>query len=141
MRVVFDTNVIVSAFLSPQGVPSEIVKLWRQGVFDVVVSREMLDEYRRVLSRSTIRMRHGMTDSEIAAVIAGFEEVAILVTPGTPDVVIQGDPDDDKVIAAAVAGGAGYIVSGDAHLIDLREHRGIPILRPATLLAVAHASR
>lgn len=131
MRVVLDTNVIVSAFLVALGAPARIVAAWHRGVFELVVSPSLLAEYAEVLNYDRVRRRHRMTPERIAAEVQDIESLAIVVEPDAVPSVIEADPDDDEVLACALAGEADYIVSGDPHLLDLREYQGIRILSPA----------
>jgi putative PIN family toxin of toxin-antitoxin system len=136
MRFVLDTNIIVSAFLVALGAPARIVAAWRAGDFEVVVSRVLLAEYEEVRNYERIRRRHHMTPQQITAEVQDIERFAILVEPEAVPAVIAADPDDDQVLACAAAGQADYIVSGDPHLLNLREYRGIRILSPAALAAL-----
>ena len=136
MRVVLDTNVIVSAYLTPLGTPAQILAAWRAGRFELVVSEALLAEYEEVLSRPRLRDRHGLAVHEVARLMAGFRFLALLVQPEVVPAVVAEDPDDDHVLAAAVAGAADVIVTGDPHLARLRAHRGIRILAPAAFLAL-----
>lgn len=136
MRVVLDTNIIVSSFLVALGAPARIIASWRAGLFDLVVSPVLLAEYEEVLGYDRIRRRHGMTPEQIAAEVADLQRFALLVEPQTVPTVIPEDPDDDHVLACAVAGQAHYIVSGDPHLLNLRAYQGIRILSPAAFVAL-----
>lgn len=135
MRVVVDTNIVVSRSISAKGVPAEILRQWRQERFELLVSDPMLAEYERALGYERVRVRHQMSDDEIHEVVTQFRRFAILVEPTETLVVIDDDPDDNRVLECAVAGGAEYIVSGDAHLLTLKRYREIQILSPATFLA------
>lgn len=77
-----------------------------------------------------------MSDDQVAQVIVGFKEFAVLVEPKKNLEVIKDDPDDDKFIECAVAGEAIYIISSDAHLLELREYEDIRILSPTVFLAL-----
>ncbi len=134
MRVVIDTNVVVSRFLSPSGAPAKVFDLWRTGAFDLVVSAAILNEYRNALAYQRVRSRHRMSDEEIAEVISGFQEFGILVETEETVSVVAADPDDNKVIECASAGMADYIISGDRHLLDVGEYQGIQILPPDAFL-------
>jgi putative PIN family toxin of toxin-antitoxin system len=136
MRVVIDTNVTASRYISPQGAPAEVFGLWEQQVFELLVSEAILAEYERVLQYDKIRSRHRMSDDRIRQVIDDFREVAILVTPAETLNVIPEDPTDNRFLECAVAGGAQYIISGDRHLRDLGDYRGIQILTPRALLTL-----
>jgi len=134
MRVVLDTNIIISAFLVALGAPARIVASWRAGRFDLVVSPALLAEYEEVLGYERIQRRHRMTPERITGEVADIARLAILVEPHTVPAVIAQDPDDDQVLACAVTGEASYIVSGDPHLLNLRQYHGIRILSPAAFV-------
>jgi putative PIN family toxin of toxin-antitoxin system len=136
MRVVLDTNSVVSRYLVAAGIPAQIMTAWRLQRFDLVVSPALLAEYERVLNYERLRRRHGLSPEEVTREIAGLRDAALLVIPTEVPAVIADDPDDDHVLACAVAGEADYIVSGDRHLLTLGEYRGIRILRPAAFLAL-----
>lgn len=65
MRVVLDTNIIVSRFLSPQGIPARLMALWEQHTFELLVSVEIIAEYQRALNYDHVRRKHGFTVDEI----------------------------------------------------------------------------
>ena len=136
MRVVIDTNVIVSRILSPAGTPAKIFAAWEQGRFELLVSPAILNEYHRVLAEAKIRARHRMSDDGILDVMKGFEQFAVVVEPEDELGAVDQDPDDNQFVDCAVAGNAAYIVSGDAHLLAIGEVRGIPIVRPSVFLAL-----
>jgi putative PIN family toxin of toxin-antitoxin system len=141
VRVVLDTNIIVSAFLVALGTPARIVAAWRRGVFELVVSPALLAEYEEVLNYDRLRRRHRMTPEQIALEVQDIESLAIVVEPDAVPSVIEADPDDDEVLACALAGEAEYIVSGDPHLLDLREYQGIRILSPAAFASFLDAQQ
>jgi putative PIN family toxin of toxin-antitoxin system len=132
MRVVIDTNVIVSSALSSMGAPARIVQHGLEGTFQLVVSETILAEYRRALGYERARKRHGHTPDRIADI----RKAATLVAGTLTLKVISEDPDDDKFLECAVEGGAEYIVSGDAHLLNLQHYQGIQILTPAVFDAL-----
>lgn len=130
MRVLLDTNVLISGILF-RGLPRSLLERAMRGELDLVTSLALLDELERVLvdrfhiPRELARLARGELES-LAEVLA-------------PDEVpsVSRDPDDDQVLAAAVTGGAEAIVTGDRDLLVLRAHRGIAILTPAELDALA----
>jgi len=131
MIVVLDTNLIISALLSPQGPPAKIVNLWEEGKFDVAVSDPLLDELERALGYERINKYFRGTDFNRGTFIMHLRETAILVKPQIRLEVIAEDPDDNKILECAVASGSSYIISGDQHLLDIKEHQGIQVLSPA----------
>lgn len=136
MRAVLDTNVIVSAFINANSIPSTIVHRGKDKTFELIVSGALLAEYRRVLGYPHIQRLHRLTSDEVEKSIAGLKAAEIYVDPSVHQRIVTADPDDDIFIACAVAGDADYIVSGDKHLLKIGEHRGIRILQPAVFLAL-----
>lgn len=134
MRVVLDTNVVVSRFLSPHGTPARVLGLWEDGTIEVVVSEPVLEEYARVLAYDQIRARHRMTDDEFAAIISGFRAFAIVVEPTQRVDVVADDPSDNMFLEAAIAGRCEAVVSGDRHLLDLGEYQGVQVLSAAAFV-------
>ncbi len=136
MKVVIDTNVLVSRAISEKRSPATIFRLVGEGAFEHIVSQAMLDEYKRALGYDHVRRLHRRSDAQIEALLSDIEEAATLVRPSVSISAVNTDPDDNRVLECAVAGGADYIVSGDKHLLDLGEHQGIRILSPAEFLHV-----
>ncbi|MGH2558507.1 MAG: putative toxin-antitoxin system toxin component, PIN family [Thermomicrobiales bacterium] len=134
MKVVLDTNVIVSAYIAPSGPPAIILRLAEARAYDLVASRAILSEYERVLGYPHVRSLHRKTDVEISTIVGRLAKVAERITPTERIAVIEEDPDDDKFIECAVEAGADYIVSGNKHLLKLGAFRGIQILPPALFL-------
>lgn len=136
VRVVLDTNIVVSSYVVRLGAPGRIVAAWRAGAFQIAVSGALLNEYERALNYPRVVRRHRFSPAQLAQEVAAIRATAILVEPDTVPRVVPDDSDDDQVLACAVAAGADYIVSGDRHLLDLREYRGIRILSPAAFVAL-----
>jgi putative PIN family toxin of toxin-antitoxin system len=136
MRIVVDTNVLVSAFLNKPSSPRKVINLQQAGRYHLVLSVAILTEYRRVLSQPDLLKRHRLSQERVLRYLTLLERASLVVTPAQAGKVIQDDPDDDKFLFCAVAGNAEYIVSGDRHLLDLREYQGIRILPPTAFLAL-----
>ncbi len=136
MKVVLDTNVVVSRFISPTGVPSRLIDRWSGGGFDLLVSEPVLMEYQQALTYSHVSKLHGYTDLEIANWVREVREASLATVPTETLRVVKSDPKDDKFLECALSGGADYIVSGDKHLVSLGEYQGIRILSPAEFLRV-----
>jgi len=108
VRVVLDTNIVVSACLSPEGAPATIVELALLGAFIACVSPAVLGEYREVLARKKFA-RH---PDRIRIVLEGIEDVAIAVAP-VRTVTISPDDDDNRFLECAEAADADFLVTGN----------------------------
>jgi len=104
---------------------SRIHTLWKNKSFTIVASREIVEEYLRVLAYP----KFNLTEKEIKGII--HEELLPYLEPVSVTEDISGicaDPDDDKFLACAEAAKADFIVSGDAHLLDMKKYKGCPIV-------------
>ena len=140
MRVVLDTNVLVAATVIAGGQEARILRAWRAGAFDLVVSPAILEEIGRVLTEARLRRRRWMTDDEVAALLESLAQESILVS-GRVLVQVSRDPADDKFLAAAVEGRADYVVTGDRDLLDLETYRGVRVIRPGSFARQLAAER
>jgi putative PIN family toxin of toxin-antitoxin system len=131
LRVVADPGVLVSAVLSATGPPALIVDRWRAGDLDLVVSPKLLLELEEVLLRPRFRAQVGEDDAR-AYVDALAAEALVVADPEDVERVTR-DPDDDYLVAPAIAARADVIVSGDADLTQLVEPP-VPVLTPRELL-------
>jgi len=137
MRVVIDTNVLISRFLSPTGIPAKLMHMWQHhAAFNVVVSQVVLQEYEAALTYPHIQARHRLTKEEIMTFLTLFSQLALLVAPREDLPVLARDPDDTIFLATALAGNAEYLVSGDRDLLEIRTYQGIRVLTPTTFLAL-----
>ena len=135
MRVVLDANVLVSALISPKGSPATILSYWQEGKLAIVVSAAILQETDRVLRYPRIRERH-LSEEIVHRFLSLLRKGAIVVEPDEEVQVIERDPSDNSYLECAVAGRAQYLVSGDGHLLDLKEYRGIQILAPREFITL-----
>jgi uncharacterized protein len=134
MRIVLDTNILVSGFLVRGGNPARIMDHWEAGTFELLMAEPILAECRRVLGYSRIQKKYKYSNDEADTYVMGLGRLATVVSPNeTLDAVIA-DPDDNRILECAQAGDADYIVSGDSHLKDLGSYAGIQILTPAAFL-------
>lgn len=126
MRIVCDTNVIVSGMLFG-GHSRTILTAIAQGRVEAFTSPALLHELREVLQRRKFRL----TPEQVDAVMELVRESFTCVAPGATLSVIADDPDDDRVLEAAHASRARAIVSGDSHLLALGAWRSVAVLSPA----------
>ena len=128
MRLVFDTNVYVSAFVIPGSRSDLAFRLALRGAFELIVSREILAELRGKLAS-----KFGLEERELDRVERTILGVAVLVEPEVELGVLRDEP-DNRFLECAVVAGASAIVTGDRHLLRLRTYEGIGIMTVSELL-------
>lgn len=125
MRVVLDTNVVMSALFFG-GIPGRVLDAFRTGLIELAYSPAILEEYARV--GGMLSERFG--DLNLGSILAVIAAAGTLVDAPPIAEPVSRDPDDDKFLACARAAGASVIVSGDHDLLALREWNGISVLSP-----------
>ena len=131
MRLVLDTNVVVSALLW-RGTPFRLLSALRTATdVRLFASAALIEELAVVLIRPVPSGRLGLLGLTARTVVADYIAIVEMVAPPTVPAVVAVDPDDDQVIAAAVAARADAIVTGDRHLLALDAFAGITIITPA----------
>jgi putative PIN family toxin of toxin-antitoxin system len=125
MKVVFETNVLVSAFVA-EGVCSKLLGRARRRQFQLITCPFILKELETVLLKK-LSATKGET-RQVLRILA--EAISALVQPAQPESRICRDQDDDHILACAIAVNADYLVTGDSDLLELREFRGIRIVSP-----------
>jgi hypothetical protein len=110
MRVVLDTNVLLSALISPHGTADQLYQAWRTGRFTLLTSEAQLEEFRRV--RRDERIRPILDSAAAGTVVNELRELAVLLNE-LPKIAVSADPFDYFLFAMARAGQADYLVSGD----------------------------
>lgn len=140
LRAVLDANVLVSAFLRPDGPSGEILRRFLvEKSFELVVTAEILAELERALRYPRVKKYLALSDDEVEARVASLGVLADLVSGDVKVEVVREDPDDDKYLGAAVEGRAGFVVSGDVHLQQVKEYQGVRVLSPREFLGVLEA--
>ena len=130
IKVVIDTNVVISALLFG-GVPGKLISLWQGSAVEPIASKEIIDEYLRVLTYPKFKLNEEEINFLLYQEILPYFDV--IDAPAGPR-VIKKDPADDKFIRCAVAAKAKYIISGDQHLLALKNYQAIKILSPADFI-------
>ncbi len=125
MKVVLDTNVLISGFFFA-GLPHHILEAWTAGKFDLVVTPEILEEYRRV-ARELARQ---FPTVEVDSLLDFITVNSLICSAALFPAPVCDDPDDDKFLACALASRASCIVTGDKALLRLDGFEGIAILKP-----------
>jgi putative PIN family toxin of toxin-antitoxin system len=126
MRVVFDTNITVSAFFW-QGAPRKALDMVRRGDASIMVSEIILAELHRVLSKRKFAQRFTMLNITVEDFINDYRALVTIVEPAELLAPVCDDPDDDAILACALGGQADAIVSGDDDLLRIGIYNSIPI--------------
>jgi uncharacterized protein len=133
-RLVLDTNVLVAAGYAPQSASRKIVESCLARRWTPLVSTAVRAEYERMLRQALRREEYR---PRLQALLESMERIEPAETPR----VVPEDPDDDKLVALAVAGGATALISNDQHLLCLTPYRGIIIVTPGRFLERAGFAR
>ena len=138
MRVVVDTNILLSALINPHGVPAQLIDLWRAQRFVLVTSRDQLLELGEVARRPILRRY--IVPSRMGRFINDLRELAEVLR-NLPSVDRSRDPGDNFLLSMAEAIDADYLATGDKHdVLSLKTHRRTRIVNARELLGVLIAS-
>ncbi len=126
VRIVLDTNILVSVLITSGTPPDRLYRAWLRGEIELVTSTAQIAELAAVLARP--RLRRFIDDDEAAAIVANIGARAVILEE-VPEVDLSPDPDDNPILAAAIAGRADWVVSGDKkHMLALGEAAGNPVV-------------
>jgi putative PIN family toxin of toxin-antitoxin system len=132
-RTVPDTNIVISGLLW-RGNPRRILDAARDGIIELFTSPVLLDELEDVLGREKFAARLAAANVTVQDLVSGYTALATVIKAEAIEPVILVAPDDDAVLACALAADAEVIVSGDGDLLDLKKHKDIRILTATELL-------
>lgn len=138
MRVVLDTNVYVSFLLTRGPTISHVLDAWEENTFTLLISPQVLAEIRRVLEYPHLKAR--IKPHEAKALLEALESDALMIEGNLALTGVTPDPKDDMVIACGVEGKADYIVSGDPHLLKIKQYSDVQIVSPAEFVRVLSES-
>ena len=134
MRLVIDTNILISALLASSALPAHLITLWREGRFDVLTLAAQMDEVTRVTRYPRIRER--LTPALAGRLINELRDIAIVVET-LPRATVSADPYDNYLLAMAAAGAADFLVTGDKRdLLSLGFYQGVRIVAVREFLAM-----
>lgn len=133
MRLVLDTNILISGLLSDKAPPGKLLAMWDEGEpLTLISAEEQINELLRVARYPKIRKR--LDPAVIDELVITMREVAVIVG-GLPDVNVSSDPQDNFLLAMAEVGNADLLVTGDKRgLLDLVKHKGTRIVTARTAL-------
>jgi len=124
-KVVFDTNVLISATLWDNSVAQKFLFKCIKENFQIFSSQEIIEEYKEILARD-----FDYKEQEIGEILEKVLQFLTLVTPSKKMDIVKEDPDDNRIIECAIESKAEYIISYDKHLLKLKEFQGIRIVQP-----------
>lgn len=129
MRVVLDTNVVISSFLKPTGNPSRIVRLILQGDLEIAVNEQILAEYSEVASRPIFQL-----DRDRVQVVLDYLRSVATHAPSLPVRPSLPDPGDEAFLEAALSGGADFLITGNKKHYPAGACREVTVVTPAEFL-------
>jgi putative PIN family toxin of toxin-antitoxin system len=129
-RVVIDTNIYISAIFW-NGKPREVIDLGRDGKITIFTSLDIENEIAGKL-KTTFKL----AEEDVNQILLDFSTFTLPIRINKQLIVVQDDPDDNKFIECAVECRANYIISGDRHLLNLKEYEGIKLIKSSEFLKV-----
>ena len=129
MRIVLDTNVLISATLWNESVAQKLLFKLLKTDAKIFSSVEILSEYKNVLKRD-----FGYADDKITLILEKVLSFITLVKPTENVLVVKEDPDDNKIIECALASSSHYIITYDKHLLNIKKFKKIKILKPEGMI-------
>jgi hypothetical protein len=133
MRVILDTNVLLSGLLIAEGTPAKLVEAWERNLFTLVACEDLIAEFREVVARPFFKAR--LRASAVELLAAGLRDSSLFFGdlprgPRAPD------PKDSFLLALAEASAADFLVTGDKELQALKQHKSTRIVSPAAMVRV-----
>jgi uncharacterized protein len=136
---VLDSTILVSAFLTPGGAAVALVDHARAGRIIWAVAEDILAETARVLlTTGRIRQRYPYADADVLDYLQGLRQAALIMSDPPPLSGVVRDPNDDMILACAVAASALYVVTRDHDLLSLGTYESVTIITPKALLTMLH---
>ena len=125
MKIVLDTNVFISGIFF-SGPPAQILKAWKEKKIQIVLTKEILDEYKRVAGELSAKF----PPVDIEPIIELLTIYGEVVEAAGISVTVCEDPDDNMFLECAIASNSKIIISGDNHLLKISGYQGIDVLKP-----------
>lgn len=135
-RAVLDSTILVSAFLTPGGAADAVLQGGIEDRFTCILAEEILEETTRRLHSPRLQQRYGYAAADIEVFRVALRASFTLVSGLPPLTGIVRDPNDDMVVACAVAGSAAYVVTRDLDLLSLGTYEDIAMVTPESFLAL-----
>ncbi|MGH3373009.1 MAG: putative toxin-antitoxin system toxin component, PIN family [Nocardioidaceae bacterium] len=138
LKVLLDTNQLVSSLLSTRGPQRQLIDAWRQRAFALLTTPGQLEEVAEVLNRPKIARKYFLSPADQGAFIELLRTEAIRLTDERAPGICR-DPDDDSLLGCAAAGGVDYLVTGDADLLSVGRYRAVSIVDARHFLGLLSA--
>ena len=135
-KAVLDTNILVSAFITPRGTPAKLLHAWREEQFDLVTSPPILIELQEALRRPKIHIRYNLSREDIHNFLTLLASATVIVSGTAPVSAPIQDLDDLIILATAIESQAAYLVTGDKELLHLERCQSVHIITPAAFLRI-----
>lgn len=135
MKITVDTNILVSASFW-DGHSNEIINRIEKKNVDLVLSKEIIEEFAIVLSSKEIQGKIKNKNLEMKRTIGKIVSLSTIVESSEKVDIVQDDPDDNKILECAKAGKVDFIISSDNHLLKIKKFEGIPIITPQEFLQI-----
>jgi uncharacterized protein len=137
LRVVLDSTILVSAFLAPKGLAAQLLSQAQGGAFMLYLSEQILAETQEVLiERKHIRQRYSHTNEQAIRFCHSLRLGVRLVGDLPKITEVARDPDDDMVIACALAAGVPYLVTRDRDLLTLDTYKEVKMITPEAFMEI-----
>ena len=133
MKITTDTNILVSGTFW-KGDSDKILGLIDKGEIELVLSKELIEEYNEVINRDEIIEKIERKNLILNEAVQKIINDSIIVEPKQKVDIVKEDPDDNIILECALEGGVDYLITKDVHLLKLKEFKGIKILTPPELL-------
>jgi len=137
MRLILDTNILISALLSPLGAPAQLLDAWERKRFTLVACNALIAELRDVAGRPFFRARLRASLAELLA--AGLRDFSFFCRD-LPSGSVAPDPKDSFLLALVEASQSEFLVTGDKELLSLKHHRSTRIVTPAVMIEILAGS-
>ncbi|MFW6118693.1 MAG: putative toxin-antitoxin system toxin component, PIN family [Chloroflexota bacterium] len=136
LKIVLDTNILVSALINPRGSPAQIIDYVFENKVRLFISPPIVEELERVLNYPKLMKRHGLGRKKLKEFISNLLSIMLLAQGEETIEVITEDPSDNRYLSCAVNAKVDFIISGDVHLLKLEEYGGIQIVTAAQFLEI-----
>ena len=138
VKAVVDTNIWVSALVAPSGTAAQIVELWKDGRFKLLISEQQSSELYEVLSRSELTVKYSIDEQKVSDLLLSIAENAQHVFLEDKDKInVCRDPDDNLIIETAVRGKAKYLITGDRDITDDKRIASYLLRRGVTVISLS----